>query len=763
MGYRASMFEEILPPLALAATAGELPEPPDQSQELRRLLLGESVARHELPPLADLVAGAIALAQGARPKVLLPLGRTPAEFALVRRGSELSIDCYSSEATPEILLPERTIALQALLDACGRACLSAAGAAVSGTTSRALRKLAGRVERTRIQSERHRTRWVRCTGGSLTSPGAHVPLCFGFQAQIPGSLHDELQPHHAFADVHALLFEGELWAFSGERRVVLARGPILLAAQRMLAAVRSLVDAWQLERPLHVRLCAGQFQVTVRRDSHGAIAFSTSSERGAPLTWPALEIESACLPVLRLVSDLIRKLVGVDRAQNKNLRVAALRNELRALRRIIRGRSRRSGFENRDPERLRLSTPDPLPPEPSPEPSLFRSGRLRYSERWSVEIEALDAQSIFLCGERLILATPKLTFALARSSGEVEWSLPSARARTLLLGRSLLRLLPDGGAELLDIAEGLPYAQCEPGLRLHGSPFALFAGGGDLPPVAILCEAGKHLIALDLRTGAPRWRSRGRGHSAPRVQRAGRVLLVTSDEGAIDALDVASGEVVWRFSDAARFATAPAIWGDRVVAASGEPGNAGGQLHAIDLYTGKALWKRELPLAPSGAPIATRDALLVPTGGSREALLCAFEPQRGSARWTCHDPGFDNGGKALEVDDTLIVNTPSGRVSALELATGATRWSRALADPLTDDVPRQLEPVLRHGALFVPAAQVHVLRPSDGASLTTETGCDLVPDFLRVDERAWYYVAEESGHLRAYASAPQLTLVHSKP
>ena len=28
-----------------------------------------------------------------------------------------------------------------------------------------------------------------------------------------------------------------------------------------------------------------------------------------------------------------------------------------------------------------------------------------------------------------------------------------------------------------------------------------------------------------------------------------------------------------------------------------------------------------------------------------------------------------------------------------------------------------------------------------------------------IDERAWFYVAEESGHVRAYASAPQLSLV----
>ena len=756
------MFEETLPPLAFDAVSTPAAEHTAVFTELRQLLLGDSAREQELPPLPDLVAGALGLADGTRHKVLLPLGQTPAEFALVRRAQLVVVDYYLTEATPEVVLRQRAIDLQTFLDACSRACAALAADSERSTTGRALKKLAGRLNRTNVCADsQYGGGLVRCTGGSLTNPGVDVPLSFGFEAQIPRSRGD-LTEHHAFADVHALLFEGELWAFSGERRVVLARGPILLVAQRMLAAVRSLVDAWQSERPLHVRLCTGGFSVTVRRETHGGISFTTSTERRGPMTWPALDIPSATLPVLRLLADLIRKLVAVDRSQSHNLRVAALRNEIRELRRTIRGRTRRCGFENRDPERLRLSTPEPSRRESSLEPSPFRGGRLRFTERWSAEIEALDAQSIFLCGERLIIATPKLTLALSRNTGEVEWSLPSARATTLLLGRTLLRLLPEGGAELLDVEEGLPYARSESSLRLHGTPFSLFAGGGELPPVAIICESGKHLVALDLRTGAPRWRFRARGHGALQIQRAGRVLLVTNGDGSIEALDVASGEIVWRFSEQVRFGLAPAVWGERVLAASGEPGASTGFLHAIELYTGKPIWKRELPLPPSGKPISARDLILVPTGGSRDARLCAFDSQTGAQRWSCHDPGLDNGGKALQVDDALIVNTPSGRVTALELETGNTRWSKALANPLTDDVPRQLEPVLRHGALFVPAAQVHVLRPDDGSLLATDAGCDLVPDFLRVDERAWFYVAEESGHLRAYASAPQLTLVHSR-
>ncbi|HEY2736736.1 MAG TPA: PQQ-binding-like beta-propeller repeat protein, partial [Polyangiales bacterium] len=706
------MFEETLPSLALDSAAAISSERSSVFTELRQLLLGDSVPEHELPPLPDLVAGALALARGTRHKVLLPLGRAPAEFALVRRDGQVVVDCYRTEATPEILLRERVIDLPKLLAACRRACLRLASEESERSThARALRKLATRVARSSIATAPRAGSLVRCTGGSLTSPNS-VALSFGFEAQLHGCASDR-SDQHAFADVHALLFEGELWAFSGGRKVVLARGPIMLAAQRMLAAVRALVDAWQIDRPVHVRLCTGGFMVSLRREADGGVMFGSSTEHG-PLTWPALDVGSAALPVLRLLSDLIRKLVAIDRSQSHNLRVSALRNEIRSLRRIIRGRTRRSGFENRDPERLRLSTPEPLEPEPSLEPSPFRSGRLRYTERWGAEIEALDAQSIFLCGERLIVATPKLTLALSRNTGEVEWSLGSERATTWLLGRALLRLLPDGGAELLDVEEGQAYAHSERSLQLHGSPFALFAGGGDLPPVAILGEAGKHIVSIDLRTGAPRWRFRGHGPGVLRVQRAGRVLLVTGGDGSIDALDVASGEIVWRFADQLRFGSAPIVAGDRVLAAAGELGSSAGVLHAIELYSGKSLWRCELPSPPSGDPICARDALLVPTGGSREARLSAYDLNTGALRWCRHDPGLDNGGRALEVDDALIVNTPAGRLTALDLASGEARWSRALANPLTDDVPRQLEPVLRHGALFVPSAQVHVLCPQDG-------------------------------------------------
>jgi outer membrane protein assembly factor BamB len=321
-----------------------------------------------------------------------------------------------------------------------------------------------------------------------------------------------------------------------------------------------------------------------------------------------------------------------------------------------------------------------------------------------------------------------------------------------------LRLLPDGAIELHEVEDGSVYARSRLAARGGGAGPGLFAGGNGLPPMAILTEARQQLCAIDLRTGQPRWRFRAHGPSSLQLGRSGRVLCVTSGDGTVDALDVATGEVVWRFSEGTRFCLQPRICREVVVAVAGEPRGGAGAVYGIELYSGRLLWQRELPAAPSTDPLDAGEIVVVPVGRSRQARLLAFDPRTGAQRWSRPDPGLDNGGQALCLDRSLIVNTPSGRVLGLDLDKGQTRWERQLSNPLTDDVPRQLEPLLRQGALFVPSAQVHVLRPQDGTPLG-QIGCDLVPDCLRVDERGWFYVVEESGHLAAHAAAPQLCLV----
>jgi outer membrane protein assembly factor BamB len=328
-----------------------------------------------------------------------------------------------------------------------------------------------------------------------------------------------------------------------------------------------------------------------------------------------------------------------------------------------------------------------------------------------------------------------------------------------MTGTTLVRLAADGRVSLCDLRDGEPYAQTVIAPRVGAPPSGLLAGGGSLPPVAILTDGADRLTAIDLRNGELRWRAVLAGPGAVELRRAGRVLCVTRGDSAVSALDIASGELLWRFARAgARFSLAPAIDGDVVIAASGEPGKGAGALYGIDLFSGRARWDRALDAAPSSAPLSSPGVTTMAIGGPRRASLAAFSAEDGELRWMIPDPGAAGGAACLSLDRTLIVNAAGG-VSAIGLDDGQTRWQRRLSHPVADDVPRRLEAVLRGGALFVPSAEVHVLRPQDGRSIGDPLPCELVPDWMRVDERGWVYVAEESGHLRALAPRPHLSLV----
>lgn len=745
-------------PSAHSPHEGTSPQKPDVLHaSLHALLLGLDVERLPLPAPADILSAALALAEGSRRKSILPLGGvSPAELVLLRRGSDVLVSYYESNGTPEVRVLDRALPLRRLLDGVATTALLL-GAQDSDPISRRLTvTLAERARDVEIRPMRDElVHKVRKRGGALDAPRTPVPLAFAFEALI-APVADPPRQTTAHSDVHALLFEGSLFVWARGRRIPLLRGPIMLAISRMVAAVRALVEARERRRPANVRLRAGQFVVGIRVSREGEVQLRLGND----LTIPELTAEEAALPILRLASDVLRALVSVDRTQTQNLRVSSLRDEVRALRRRVRaGDQRARSVVHDDPDRLRAAHHDSARPEPSatsgPAPRA-----LRFEPRWECEVEGLDAASTFLCGDRLIVATPRHTVAIARDDARVLWAHEQPASASFMAGRVLARIASDGRLSLCDVIDGEPFAEAELMPRLGGVPKGILAGGDSVPPVVVLTEGRAGLVAVDLRNGELRWRHSAEGPGTFTLVRAGRILLITSGDGTIGALDVVTGELLWRFAlDDERFLTRPALCGDIVLAASGEPGCDRGSLVGVDLFSGRAIWRRRLDAPPASAPIATADVGAVVLGSARGGSLAAFEPRDGSLRWMAADPGASYGGSCLAVDRLLIVNAPAGSVEALDLDDGHTRWRRHLADPVADDVPRRLEPVLRGGALFVPSASVHVLRPHDGASIGEPLPCELIPDWTRVDERGWVYVAEESGHLCALAPRPTLTLV----
>jgi len=696
-----------------------------------------------LPPIAELTAATTALARGLRRKTLLPLASSPTEYALVRRGERVLVSSYETGSAPEVHQLDHEVSLADLLEACARATLESARLETDPTARQIAVRMAERAMRTNVSPDPSPVHAQRRSGGTLEAP-KKVALAFGFEARIHPS--PASSARSARADVHAMLFDGQLWAWVRGKRVELCRGPILLAVLRMVVAVRALVDAWESGRTTSVRLRAGDFAIALRLDMHDEASL-TLSAGGEEVGAAALDVPKIALPILRLASDLLRALVSVDRAQSRNLRINALRDEVRALRRTIREHARHDGFVNRDPDSVRLGVlmaqrSKPVTPEPPP--------ALRFDARWRIALDGLDANAVYFCGDRLVLNASQHTIAVDRDGGEVLWAREGA-ASTFMASSTLVRLSPEGDVELCSIEDGEPYAVTRVAPRVGGPHVGLAVGGGALPPMVVLAEGSARLVAIDLRTGEPRWRFGSRRSGSLRLLRAGRLLLVACG-GAIHALDISSGEDVWRFAMRTRFPFAPAL-ADGTVVAVGD--GARPRVYGVDLFSGERRWSLPLPGRPAATPLGAGRLVLAPLDRDR---LVAIDVRAGVERWCERDPGLGLGGAALWIDNALVVNSPGGMLSAVDLASGEERWGHVLGDALADEVPRNLEPVLRGGGLFVPAANVHLVRPTDG-ELLGELPCELVPDRMRVDERGWCYVAEESGHVAAYAPAPQLRMI----
>ncbi len=713
-----------------------------------------------LPPVTELAAALTALARGLREKALLPLPSEATELALLRRGESVLVSCYGTGSTPDVHVLNRAVPLDAALDAVVQATLEAAELERDPVAKQIATRLAERAMRASDGLDTSPAEpTVHLAGGARESDVAVTPLCFGYEIALhPPSL--PAATGTSRADVHALLFDGTLWAFVRGRRVVLSRGPIMLAVQRMVAAVRSIVEARDAGRAVNLRLRAGGFRVAARTTVGGEATITLGGEGEEEVTATALTIAEACLPILRVTTDLLRALVAVDRSQGRNLRVRALREEVRALRRAVK-RKRRTSFLNLDAERLRLEMAPALDAEAraSAREDAGAARSLRFGERWRLAMDGLDATATFLCGDRLVVATAHHTVALSRDRGEVLWARDGENTTAFLAGSSLLRVAPEGEVELCDVADGEPYATARISPRVGGPLHAIAAGGGALPPMAVLTEGSHRLVAIDLRTGEPRWRFASRGGGAFELAKAGRILLVACGEGSLHALDLATGDELWRHARETRFPFAPSAIGDVALAVSAGGADGPGALHGIDLFSGEQRYRIELPGAPLAGVGSAGGVALVASSSAGGPTLSAYDAASGTARFRAVDPGIGAGGAMLHVDESIVVNAPNGRLSALDVATGKERWSLAVADPLADDVPRRLSPLLRGGALFVPSASVHVVRPHDGTRLGAGLPCDLVPDALRVDERGWVYVAEESGHIAAYAPVPHLSLL----
>lgn len=752
--------------IAPAAKTGAAASP----RERRAELLGapEPIVRVR-SVVADLAYALVSLGSGAKNRAVVRLcvDPDPWELGLERSGADMLITVFRSGDLPEVLVHERRIDAGAL--ASRVLAFGAPSAANDGARRRAVDGL------------------LEQAIGALTTalpfgPGGEPAEAAAVSVEPTGDLpivmsaevllrSPEPASEGAAAvqrpDLFSLLFRGKLRVTVGEHARDLHDVFVFPLAEQLVAMTAEMLEAWAARRSYHRRLTVSGAMLGLRLDAEqgaayltlGAARRSASSAQLPAWTFPALDVGALVQSVAAFGRALARSLVRRSRAHTSNLLLIRFRAKVRELHDGLKEISRNDSKINPAPEGYRafaatLGAPQEASGPPAP-------ARLRYATRWTAAVASIDLRATFLCGDVMVVGATREVVGLDRRTGQVLWQRPVPRAVSVMTPRGLARIEPDGAVRLFDVSTGEPVWVTRVSPRPGASTSGAVVSAPRLPPTLILSEGQRHLAAVDLPTGQIAWRYAARRGSFFRLKRAGKLVIVANGEPALTALDVLSGEVVWRFCDRLRFASSVAVDHDALFAIAGDGalvGRGGARLYQLDPWSGASRFSVELPrsTSPVGAPILSPETVVVVGYGRRGTELTAFDRKTGELRWT--HLACASAASCLAVDQTIVVNSEGGELLAIDASSGAIRYRHVFPSGADGDRPRRLEPVLRSGALFVPQNEVYVVRPQDG-TLLGQVKTDLIPDMLRVDERCDLYVAEESGHLAAFAAGPRLSLV----
>lgn len=717
--------------------------------------------------LADLANAVAELADGerARASVRASVGPKAWEIGVERDGHDVLVSVFRPGTLPEVVLRERRTRGEALaqnLAVSLEALLARRDAPFAERTVAALRRL-GRRRRFDDGPPSGATQSlvaVEPTGGVPFEISAELAMRLPPQAIATptSSLRTEILP---------LLFRGRLRVVAGERQRDLSDVCVFFVTEQLVRLALEALDAAITGSPLTRKvevggaICGVRLGVGARQVASVTIGVvSKTRERADTATFPDVDVASYAQGVLAFGRALVRSLVRRDRSQSQNLRVIALREQLRELSVQLRDAGRTDAKINGDPDSYRAFAAAVEKKAPL---AAFGRGRLRFSQRWSAAVPGVDLRATFLCGRALVVGSSREIACVDAQTGELAWRRAVGRAVSVMTPAGLARLDPAGVLELHDLSTGDVCWSVKLTPRVGNASGAVISCPG-LPRMLIVSEGRRHLTAVDLDAGEVRWRYAAKRAGTFRVRRAGRLAIVACGEHALTALDILSGEVVWRHTAPLRFASQAAADHDALFALAGDGaflGRGGARLYHLDPWSGCERWSVELPACaiPVGSPLIAQNTVALSTYGRRGTGLIGFDRESGAKRFDC--TVTSGAASCLVIDDTIIVNSESGELSALEADDGRTRYRQVLCSPQDGgDRPRRLEPILRSGALFVPQQSVVVVCPRDGAILGT-VPTDLVPDLLRVDDRCDVFVVEESGHVAAFGAAARLSLVGS--
>ena len=194
---------------------------------------------------------------------------------------------------------------------------------------------------------------------------------------------------------------------------------------------------------------------------------------------------------------------------------------------------------------------------------------------------------------------------------------------------------------------------------------------------AYLPLKGGRLVAIDLGTGAVRWALELATTWAPGVDTG--LVVVAADE-LLTALDARTGRARWHVPVTGGFSAPATVEEGWVLAAA-----ASGDVLAVRAADGHVLWTTNVGAPVRARPVPTPTGVYVSTEDGR---VTALDLMTGARRWERRLPGRP--GPLLVLDDRLFVGADDKFFYSLDTDDGDVRWrqrvgGRPAGPPAVDD------------------------------------------------------------------------------
>jgi outer membrane protein assembly factor BamB len=186
----------------------------------------------------------------------------------------------------------------------------------------------------------------------------------------------------------------------------------------------------------------------------------------------------------------------------------------------------------------------------------------------------------------------------------------------------------------------------------------------------------QNLYALDLATGATRWKYPASDIMTATPARYRDLVLIADYAGKVQALGAADGKPRWTYDARLAVPGDLVVDGDQVLV-----GSRSYDLIALDAATGRERWKHYYWFSWIESPAVVRDGVIY-TGSSDATQVYGIDSRSGKLRWKTAVPGW--AWSRTAVNDRFVIEGTAGSgaypgfragaLVALDRGTGAMRW-----------------------------------------------------------------------------------------